>query len=110
MPRDAVFQGRFYCIKFVISGLAAVCKTDAREYIYSGPSILRPPMKIYKHSLIWQVVLKYRFNSMQNKFALWDQIRWSYNQGGLKIKGCKIVGPLYMYLSVVGSLTMYTMR
>ncbi len=32
------------------------------------------------------------------RLAIWDQIKRSYNQGlnqGLKIKGCKIEGPLY---------------
>ena len=30
-----------------------------------------------------------------HKIALWDQSRWSNNQDGLKIKGCKIEAPLY---------------
>ena len=38
---------------------------------------------------------------MVHKIALWAQNRWSYNPGGLKIKGCKIDEPLYS--SVPGS-------
>ncbi len=36
--------------------------------------------------------------SVLHKLELWDQNRWSYNQGGLKIKGCKIERPLYVFL------------
>ncbi len=34
---------------------------------------------------------------LTQKIALWDQIKQSYNQGGLKIEGCKIEGLLYLY-------------
>ena len=33
---------------------------------------------------------------MVYKIFTWDQIKWHYNQGGLKIKGCKIEGALYL--------------
>ncbi len=32
----------------------------------------------------------------QTERTLWDQIKWPYNQGHLKIKGCKIEGALYV--------------
>ena len=28
---------------------------------------------------------------------LWDQIKWSYNQGALEIKGCKIKTTVVLY-------------
>ena len=46
---------------------------------YSGSSILRPCMGLRKCGLILQVVLK---NShLTQKIAVWNQIKWSYNQG-----------------------------
>ncbi len=31
-----------------------------------------------------------------HKTCIWEQMKWSCNQGGLKRKGCKIEGPLYV--------------
>ncbi len=60
----------------------------------SGPSTLRPsiePLKLWScitDGLKIKVLLAY-------KIALWDKLMWSYNlTGDLKIKGCKIEGPL----------------
>ncbi len=33
---------------------------------------------------------------LTKKIALWNQIKQSYNLGGLKIQGCKIEGLLYL--------------
>ncbi len=39
--------------------------------------------------------------------ALWDKIKWSDNQGGLKMEGCKMEGLLYKEWSL---LTVATKR
>ncbi len=36
--------------------------------------------------------LKIKVQWIVHTTALWDQIRWPYNQGGLKMKGCKMKG------------------
>ncbi len=43
-----------------------------------------------------------------HKIELRDQNMWSYNQGGLKIKGCKIEGTLYLSFSVLLTVTLHT--
>ncbi len=44
------------------------------------PLILRPPMGPRKSDLILQLVLNK--GHLTQEIALWDQIKWSYNQGG----------------------------
>ncbi len=56
-------------------------------------SILRPPIGPQKCGLVLKVVL-YK-GLIVHKMELWEQILWSYNQGGLKIKSCKTEGLLY---------------
>ncbi len=51
-------------------------------YMYSGPSILRPPMGARKYGLILQVVLNMLNKShLTLKIDLWDQIKQFYYQG-----------------------------
>ncbi len=37
-----------------------------------------------------------KMSSEVHKMLVWNQIMWSYNQGGLKIKACKTEGALYL--------------
>ncbi len=67
-------------------------KSNTSNILYSGPSILRPPMGPRKCGLILQVVLKQR-----SFIAEWHFGTTSSDltiKCGLKIKGCKIEGLL----------------
>ncbi len=62
-------------------------------YMYSGPSILRPPMGLENVGLYcgWSS----NKGHLAQKIADWDQINSLIIKGGLKIEGCKIEGLLY---------------
>ncbi len=61
-------------------------------------SILRPPMRRMKMRFCFAGGLKMNDCSIVHKIALWEHIRQSYKQGGLKIKGFKIERPSYICL------------
>ena len=70
-----------------------------KYYIYSGPSVLRPPMGPRKCGLTLQVVLKYRSFNTENCHLGPNQAVFMITKGGLKIEDCKIERLLYTYSS-----------
>ncbi len=77
--------------------LTEILGPNHAQGLNTRPSILKPPVGLCKCGLILQKGLKKRyFNTCTvHKIKLGDYNRWYYNQGGLKIKVCKIEGPLY---------------
>ncbi len=87
--------------KYVTSGQTFMCTTSRksieRPFLqrYSSPSILRPLTRPRVYGLILQVVLKGRSFSTEWHFGA--KSSGLIIKGGLKIKGCKIEGPLYIF-------------